>query len=363
MAGAPAAAPDTATRRTARDWHGEVRARQRRGDLDGAIDLLRRLIEAAPHIERLRRDLVVLLRLNGRVVDADRLAVELDPSDSAAWARLSQHARIADDVELAVASALGWEAAEPHDPVVGHFAAVARALRDGADHERAPDGYLRRVFDEYADRFDAHLTELGYRAPQVAAALLHGLIEDGDLPCDASVADLGCGTGLVGHHLRVATSGDGAPRWSGSLAGADLAPRMLTRAAERRVGGRSVYDELVEADLVSFLDARPGRFGAVVATDTFIYVGDLRPAFAASIASLRPGGWLVATVEHACEGQATERGYLPDLSGRFLHDASWVERELDRAGFDPVVVDDLSIRNERRRPVPGLVIVARRPPA
>lgn len=351
--------------RTLREWHDDVRARQRAGDLTGAIGLLRRLIAAAPaeHLLRLRRDLVVLLRLANRQLEADRIAVELDPTDADAWARLSRHARRAQDAGLYVTSAIGWEAAAPNDYVVRHFADIARSIRDGADHGRASDAYVREVFDHYADRFDGHLALLNYRGPEVVAALVNGLVEDGDLPNDAPVADLGCGTGLIGHHLRSMSTADRAPTWSGPLTGVDLSSRMLGHAANRRRGDRPVYDELVETELVAFLGGRPDQFGAVVAADTFIYLGDLRPSFAAAIEALHPGGWLVGTVEHASAGQAAERGYVPDMSGRYLHDAGWIENELGRSGFDSIVVDELSIRREDHRPVPGLVVVARRPAA
>lgn len=351
--------------RTVRDWHDEVRRRHGGGDLDGAIDLLRRLAEAAPDVPRLRRDLVALLRQADRPVEADRLAVRLDPSDTRAWARLARHAHRTRDVDLFVEVSLGREAAEPDDPVARHFADVARTLRDGADHQRCSDGYVRHVFDPYADRFDDHLDLLRYRGPQVVAGLVHDLVADGDLPAEATVADLGCGTGLVGHHLRTGRPGHGStasgPTWTGRLVGGDLAPRMLERAAARCAGDRPVYDDVVEADFASFLESRPDAFDVVVAADAFIYVGDLRPVFAAATTALRPGGWLVATVEHADRGEASERGYVTDMSGRFRHDATWIETQLHEAGFDPVVVEELSIREEAHQPVPGLVTVAHLP--
>jgi len=352
-----------AAARTVREVHDEIRRRQREGDLDGAVRLLRRLIAATPDNDRLRADLVVLLRLAGETFAADRLAVELDPTDDAAWARLSRRARQTLDVDLFVEASIGWAAACPDDPMIGHFAEAARSIRDGDDHARASEGYVRRVFDGYADRFDDHLSSLGYRGPEVVAGLVADLVSDGQLPFDATIADLGCGTGLVGVHLRdepmadtTTSSGTG---WNGQLIGVDLAPKMVARSADRHAAGRPVYDEVAEADFVDFLDRHPCRLGAVVAADAFIYVGDLRPVLDAASRALRPGGWLVATLERSIDGRADERGYASSLSGRFVHDDDWVRGAAAAAGFEVIVVDELSVRRERHQPVPGSVVVAR----
>lgn len=356
---AVATRPSTTRSRSLRAWHDEVRRRQQDGDLTGAIELLRRLIDAAPHVFRLRRDLVTLLRQADRPLAADLEAVRLDRCDAGAWSRLSQHARITGDEQAFVAATRGWEAAAPGDPVAQHFAAIARSISGGADHDRASDGYVRAVFDHYADSFDDHLGRLGYRGPQVVADLVHDLVDDGTLRSDASIADLGCGTGLVGHHLR--TGVERTSPWNGPLVGDDLSPRMIELSADRRRGERPVYDEVVEADFVSFLAARPASFDAVVSADSLIYVGDLRPVLTATVGALRPGGWLVATLEHAADGAAADRGYVPGMSGRYLHDADWVEDELAGMGFGTIVVEELSVRTEARRPVPGIVLVARLP--
>ena len=345
-------------RRTLRSWHDEVRALHSAGRTDEAVDLLGRLVEAVPSEPRLRRDLITLLRAQGRPVDADRLAVELDPNDAGAWCRLSRHARCTQDLDLFVEASLGWEAARPGDPTVAHFAAIARQIRDGHTHARPEAGYIAELFDHYADRFEGHLAKLGYRGPDVVADLVADLIADGELSTDSALADLGCGTGLVGDRLR------GATPWNGHLTGVDLSPRMLDHAATRTIDDRPVYDAVAEDDFVDFLDTVPNGLDAVTAADAFIYVGDLRPVFAATAQALRPGGWLVATLERlepSDTAAATASGFRADLSGRYLHADDWVERELLTAGFDVVVVEPMSVRREGHRPTPGSVVVAHLP--
>ena len=57
-----------------------------------------------------------------------------------------------------MAGSLAWEAVRPDDDVVGHFAAIARSIADGGTVETASEGYIREVFDDYAERFDEHLS-------------------------------------------------------------------------------------------------------------------------------------------------------------------------------------------------------------
>ena len=72
-----------------------------------------------------------------------------------------------------------------------------------------PQAYVARLFDEYAPRFDEHLTKnLGYRAPALIAEALSAAAPKRRF---ASALDLGCGTGLMGAPLRARSTA-----WSAS---------------------------------------------------------------------------------------------------------------------------------------------------
>ena len=124
-----------------------------------------------------------------------------------------------------------------------------------------PEAYVARLFDDYAPRFDAHLTKaLDYRAPALIAEAL-------DLAAPgrrfASALDIGCGTGLMGEAVR-----DRVDR----LVGVDLSPGMIARARER-----GLYDELEVAEAAAFLArTAPGAYDCILAADALCYFGELR---------------------------------------------------------------------------------------
>ena len=129
---------------------------------------------------------------------------------------------------------------------------------------------IERLYAGMADTFDEHLTQrLGYRVPSLVVDELTPWLSDfaqrhNRLP---SVLDLGCGTGLFGVAVR---------QYAATLTGVDLSAAMLAKARER-----GIYDELIESDLQSFLLPNASRklFDLTVATDVFIYVGNLDSLF------------------------------------------------------------------------------------
>ena len=100
------------------------------------------------------------------------------------------------------------------DPTDSMGAAVRLALLDGADLDALPQAYVRRLFDDYAPRFDEALVKrLAYTAP---AKLRAAIVELAPQRRFAATLDLGCGTGLAGVALRDITTwleGVDRPRW------------------------------------------------------------------------------------------------------------------------------------------------------
>jgi predicted TPR repeat methyltransferase len=201
--------------------------------------------------------------------------------------------------------------------------------------------YVRELFDEYAVRFDRHLRQsLAYRGPE----LLHDAVRRA---CSLRLRpfrfdrllDLGCGTGLVGEIFRPDCR---------EMAGVDLSGAMIRRAAAKKL-----YDDLATGDLTAWLRAQPAATADLaLAADVFVYLADLAPVVAAVHDALRPGGLFAFTVQ-AHEGEGVVLG--PDgryaHGERYLRDLAWI------VGFETVLFEAVSTRQDRGAEVPGYLLV------
>lgn len=234
----------------------------------------------------------------------------------------------------------------PNDPVALH---QIKAIK-GEEVDRASDGYVKKHFDSFSDTFDEVLARLDYRAPQIVAGVVDQLMEG--RPPLPDVVDLGCGTGLCGPLIR---------RHCKVLTGMDLSEGMLRKAELlRQDDGSRVYNHLVEAELVTFLNEAPRDcFTMATCVDTLCYFGPLEQMMGELQPALRPGGIMIATVER-CE-DTDGPGYQIDQTGRYSHTKAYLEQTAKDAGLNFVSAEDVVLRKELGADVNGYVFVVERP--
>lgn len=276
---------------------------------------------------------------------ADLLAQTVEPAPhfAAAWFALGTMRERLGDRSGAVAA---FEQARAADPEDYHGARLALArLGAGEAIPALTAAYVRRLFDQYAARYETALVEhLDYRGPTLLVGAVTEVMRAAGQPLHfGSMLDLGCGTGLCGAAFRP---------FGGRLVGVDLSPAMVARAA-----AKGVYDRLAVAELTSFLAAEAAsaaRHDLVLAADVFVYVSDLNPVAAAAARVLAPHGLVAFTVEtHAGDGVKL----LP--TRRYAHGASHVRSALDRSGLDLAHLSAASMRRDGGVPVESLVVIAR----
>lgn len=247
--------------------------------------------------------------------------------------------------EEARGRAAAWARAHPANPLARH--SLASLGEAGAPPPDPGPDWVRLTFDRLAEGFDGHLAGLGYRVPQDLCGMLARHLAAGPARGGAAeVVDLGCGTGLCGPHLRPLAR---------RLVGVDLSPGML---AEARAKG--IYDALVEAEVVRFLEAAPDAWDAAVAADLLIYLGEAGPLVRAAARALRPGGLLALSIEATGDEGPDGRGWALDASGRYRHAPGPLARLLAGSGLAPVAVEETAIRMEMGAPIPGRLVLARR---
>jgi predicted TPR repeat methyltransferase len=304
----------------------------RPADALGAMDAALALQPDNARAHNNRGSALLLLGRPAEAESAFRRALELNPDLEPPYQNLGhlleEQGKRRQAMELYErAIARGLDAA-----LFGHHGAAA----SGHTTERAPDGWVRSTFDNFAPMFDMKVRELGYDAPRRLAAMLTARTA-GPL----EILDLGCGTGQCGvalAHLK---------RY---LVGVDLSAKMLALARSH-----DVYDELHSEEVHACLRATAtARFDLAIAADVLIYIGRLEELFAETARVLRVGGWFAFSTEECSTPDHTLRA-----SGRYAHSQDYIRRIANRA-FSVVDAEPTTIRMESGIPLEGRLYILRK---
>ena len=315
--------------------------RAKQGQLADAALHYHAAIELAPEDAELHNALGSTLRKLEEPELAEgyyRQAVSLRPDFGSAWTNLATILHVLGRYEEALdcysqAIELG-DRTESADYMMA-------ALTD-SNRQTSPRGYVRDLFDGYAENFDQSLVgNLEYNVP----GLLHKacLAVVGAERCFRNAADLGCGTGLAGVEFRGMVE---------LLSGVDLAEKMVAKAAER-----GIYDQLVCSDISDFLAAgNDSDFDLVFAADVLIYLGELEDFFRQVRQRLEPDGYLVFSTEIL-----TGAGdYRLQKSGRYAHSEGYIRDLSARYGFTVAGCQEANLRKEKDQWLRGYLVVLRR---
>jgi len=265
-----------------------------------------------------------------------RKLVALRPDNTDDWYQYGDMAHSTSRYEIARDAYARYLKENPDDLEIKHLI-KALATGDKQTPSRVPDESVVHIFDGFADSFDTVLVdELGYQAPALVASALKK-----HLPKPAKqlhMADLGCGTGLVGKELDA---------WSAHMCGIDLSSKMTARACET-----GVYQELHVAELHEWIDRHDHRYDVFMAGDVFVYLGDLAHLFKSMAGRLEKDGCIAFTVE-----RSEEPGYQLAVTGRYVHHESYIRETAAAAKLKVVTLRKVTLRAEYGVDVIGYVVV------
>lgn len=150
----------------------------------------------------------------------------------------------------------------------------------GAVYEASSTDEIARLYDGWANTYDAEMAKAGYRHPSICLALFARHVPAGSAP----VLDAGAGTGLAGEWLGII----GYPH----VEGLDISKGMLA-VAERK----GVYSALHEAALGQTLPFEDHSFAAIISAGVFT-TGHVGPEGLDELIRItRRGGFIVLTVK------------------------------------------------------------------
>lgn len=146
----------------------------------------------------------------------------------------------------------------------------------------------KRLYAKWADNYDeTFAAQNRYRSPREIANLFVQVVPAQARP---EIADIGCGTGLVGQRLAELLPG-------AQIDGIDISTQMLEQARTKiRPDKSPVYRNTIEADLTADIAIGHDSYDALISVGTFTH-GHLGPEIIRKLISLvRIGGSFVIGV-------------------------------------------------------------------
>ena len=281
------------------------------GRLDDAEASFRQAIALKPDFAEIHSNLGLTLEEAGKLDKAEesyRQAIALKPDYAEAQIYLGHTLRRLGKLDEAKASYQQAIALKPKDSSTEHFLAALSSSTTAS----APLDYVEGLFDSYASKFEHHLVgNLGYQTPKLIANLI---LRHSNSNLLGSISDLGCGTGLLGEEIK---------EFCGYLEGVDISRKMLAEAEKK-----GVYDELIKQDIVTYLSNANLQFDYFIATDVFVYVGDLANVFHLIKSRNGRGGKFVFSTENY-DGD----DFFLEQSGRYSHSKTYIEDLSKKYGY------------------------------
>lgn len=146
---------------------------------------------------------------------------------------------------------------------------------DQVYHAKSKDE-LARLYDEWAETYDADMQSVGYIHPAVISGLTARYVTDPT----ALVLDAGCGTGSVGSILSITGYSN--------IIGLDMSEGMLAKAR-----ARDVYARLEQGVLGETLPFETASMTAIISTGVFTAGHAPASSFDELTRILKPGGTLM----------------------------------------------------------------------
>lgn len=234
-----------------------------------------------------------------------------------------------------------WQSHYPDNPIVNH---IHSALSGTQNISTTDLGYIKNIFNNFATSFDSILSELGYSVPNSIASTLKIHLKP-KLFKKHHILDLGCGTGLCAEALQPYFPNE-------EFYGVDISENMLQEA-----GKKNIYKELYQDDIVNFLENNTQTYQAIIAGDVLTYFGDLKPFIKHLIKATTINGYFCFSIS---KNIYNKQEYYLTPSGRFTHSLSYIMRLLKHCGFTALHTEELILRKEGPKDVPGYILLAKK---
>lgn len=115
---------------------------------------------------------------------------------------------------------------------------------------------------------------------------------------------------------------------------------------------KNIYDELQVIDITEFLNSKTKAFDLIIASDVFIYIGDLEPVFKAVKQAAKPNAFFLFSTE-ACE----QYSYFLQFNGRYAHSQRYIQTLAEEHQLTLKLSKSIKIRKEYYEWVRGDIFI------
>jgi predicted TPR repeat methyltransferase len=219
--------------------------------------------------------------------------------------------------------------------------------------------YVSSLFDGYSSRFETELVDvLQYKGHYLLYDSLLKALKRIEKSAESvkKIVDLGCGTGLLG---AIIANDEEMP--SVEILGVDLSQRMTEISRERKSKrGSKVYASVKNDDAANYLSTLERRsIDCVLASDVFIYIGDISKVLEETYECLISGGVIGFTIE-SYKGCHKDSGLRLLPTGRFGHSRDYVNDVAKSKGFEVIFWEDCILRHQGGTEVRGSSVILRK---
>ena len=306
-----------------------------KGEFPAALDCYKKAIKIKPDYAEAHNNMgTVLLDMFelDAAIECLQKALQIKPDYAEAYCNIGNALQEKGELNAAINSFERALHITPNYPEVRHILASLT----GETTRSAPRAYVEKLFDSCAFKFERSLVDdLEYHTPKILSELIVANHCNGSL---GSVLDLGCGTGLVGVEVR---------QFCSNLEGLDLSKFMIEEARKK-----DVYDSLAHGDILDYLATETLDFNHFIATDVFIYLGEVSEVFRLIKSRNLRNGCLSFSTEHT-----EEKEFVLESTGRFSHSKSYIESLCKKFDFRLSGFEKTNLRKEKGEFIIGALYI------
>ena len=111
---------------------------------------------------------------------------------------------------------------------------------------------------------------------------------------------------------------------------------------------KGIYDDLIKQDILGYLASADLNFDYFIATDVFVYVGDLSDVFHLIKSRNKNSGKLVFSTEHFDSAD-----FLLEQSGRYWHSKIYIESLCETLGYTLRHFETQPLRKNKNQYISG----------